>query len=300
MVLPDSHVSSTSSTRLPVTSRGGPAITAGAAPGMSRVIAIDAKSRCRMLATTAPGMTPAFAMPMTTSGSYSRKTFSASTRHSSPNSGQSTCNTPRGVLPEDRRPAAGRGVGLGGRGGRGGRGGKVMVRDSTLPVSAAESYFRRMGFWRRLFGGSSSGDDLKPQRLDYLNEALALERQGDYDAALTSYRLALRDHPNDARILQNMAIAFTKTRRFDEAIRHYRRALELDNSLAGAHYGLAFLLLQRGDPDGAAQHLKTFLAHPPRGPDAQKWIEHASQALQELRAGGGVSSSAPEERTGSP
>src|SRR2546428_12291715 len=96
-----------------------------------------------------------------------------------------------------------------------------------------------MGFWRRFFGGSSA-DDLKPQRLDYLNEALALERQGDYDAALTSYRLALRDHPNDARILQNMAIAFTKTRRIDEAIRHYRRALELDNALAGAPYRLAF------------------------------------------------------------
>jgi tetratricopeptide (TPR) repeat protein len=165
-----------------------------------------------------------------------------------------------------------------------------------------------MGFWRRLFGGggwgsSGGGDDLKPQRLDYLNEALALERQGDYDAALTSYRLALRDHPNDARILQNMAIAFTKTRRFDEAIRHYRRALELDNSLAGAHYGLAFLLLQRGDPDGAAQHLKIFLAHPPRGPDAQKWIEHAAQALQDLGAGSGgagVPSRAPEERTGRP
>ena len=141
-----------------------------------------------------------------------------------------------------------------------------------------------MGFWRRLFGGSS-GDDLKPQRLDYLNEALALERQGDYDAALTSYRLALRDHPTDARILQNMAIAFTKTRRHDEAIRHYRRALEVDHALAGAHYGLAFLLLKRGDPDGAAQHLKAFLINPPRGPDAQKWVEHANQALRDLGTG---------------
>ncbi|HXF96755.1 MAG TPA: tetratricopeptide repeat protein [Gemmatimonadales bacterium] len=140
-----------------------------------------------------------------------------------------------------------------------------------------------MGFWRRLLGGSSD-DDLKPQRLDYLNEALALERQGDYDAALTSYRLALRDHPHDARILQNMAIAFTKTRRYDEAIRHYRRALELDTALAGAHYGLAFLLLKRGDPDGAAQHLKAFLTNPPRGPDAQKWIAHATETLRELGA----------------
>src|SRR5256885_11787052 len=134
-----------------------------------------------------------------------------------------------------------------------------------------------MGFWRRLFGGSS-GDELKPQRLDYLNEALALERQGDYEAALTSYRLALRDHPNDARILQNMAIAFTKTRRLDEAIRHYRRALELDNGLAGAHYGLAFLLLKRGDPDGATPHPPAFLAHTPPGPPAPEGVVHAHHA----------------------
>src|SRR2546427_7259606 len=126
-----------------------------------------------------------------------------------------------------------------------------------------------MGFWRRLFGGSS-GDQLKPQRLDYLNEALALERQGDYEAALTSYRLALRDHPNDAPILQNMAIAFTKTRRLDEAIRHYRRAPELANDLAGAHYGLAFLLLKRGDPDGAPPPPRAVPAPPPPGPHPPK------------------------------
>jgi Flp pilus assembly protein TadD len=138
-----------------------------------------------------------------------------------------------------------------------------------------------MGFWRRLFG---SGDELKPQRLDYLNEALALERQGDFDAALTSYRLALRDQPNDARILQNMAIAFSKIGRADDAIRHYRRALELDPILPGAHYGLAFLLLKHGDPDGAAQHLKAFLTQPPKGPDAQRWVEHATRALQDLGA----------------
>ncbi|HEX4561190.1 MAG TPA: tetratricopeptide repeat protein, partial [Gemmatimonadales bacterium] len=81
---------------------------------------------------------------------------------------------------------------------------------------------------------------------------------------------------------QNMAIAFTKTGRVDEAIRHYRRSLELDQTLAGAHYGLAFLLLKRGDPDGAVRHLKEFLAMPPKGPDAQKWIEHALEQLREM------------------
>src|SRR5437899_8708136 len=107
-----------------------------------------------------------------------------------------------------------------------------------------------MSFWDRLTGG-------KPKRptenLDYLTEALALERQGDYDAALTSYRLALRDRPSDPRILQNMAIAFSKTGRLEDALRCYRRALDLDPELSGAHYGLAFLLLKRGDASGAEE-----------------------------------------------
>ena len=135
-----------------------------------------------------------------------------------------------------------------------------------------------MSFWRRLLGRS---DSPRPQRLDYLNEAMALERQGDYDSALTSYRLALRDNAQDTRILQNMAIAFTKTGQPDEAVRHYRRAIELDPGLVGAHYGVAFLLLKRGDAAQAAEHLRAFLARPPKGPDAERWIRHAEAALEE-------------------
>jgi tetratricopeptide (TPR) repeat protein len=143
-----------------------------------------------------------------------------------------------------------------------------------------------MGFWNRLFGRRPNAA-VRPQRLDYLNEALALERQGDFDAALTSYRLALRDHPADPRVLQNIAIAFTKTNRYEDAIRHYRRALEIDPDLAGAHYGLAFLLIRRGEIDAATNHLHTFLRRPPRGPEAEKWIEHAQRALSELDETGG-------------
>ena len=138
-----------------------------------------------------------------------------------------------------------------------------------------------MSFWRRLFGTQSRGT-LRPQRLDYLNEGLALERQGDYEAALTSYRLAFRDNPSDSRILLNMAIAFTKTGQPEEAIRHYKRALELDDSLGGAHYGVAFLLLKRGDNDAAAEHLRAFLSRPPKGADADRWIRHAESALREI------------------
>lgn len=143
-----------------------------------------------------------------------------------------------------------------------------------------------MSFWRRLLDSFSSPDSSKPKRLDYLNEALALERQGDYTAAITSYRLGLRDNPRDPRILQNMAIAFTKTGQPDEAIRHYRRALELDPTLTGAHYGIAFLLLKRGETEPAAQHLRAFLGRPPKGPDADRWVRHAEVTLRDIEGGG--------------
>jgi len=133
-------------------------------------------------------------------------------------------------------------------------------------------------------GKESGGGAVKPQRLDYLNEGLALERQGDYEAALTSYRLAYRDDPSDARILLNMAIAFTKTGQPEDAIRHYRRALELDPNLSGAHYGVAFLLLKRGDAQQAAEHLRAFLARPPKGPDGERWVRHAEAALRDIAA----------------
>src|SRR5678816_755182 len=109
-----------------------------------------------------------------------------------------------------------------------------------------------MSFWSRLSGGKSKSEQ---KRLDYLSEGLALERQGDYEAALTSYQLALRDQPTNHRVLQNMAIAYSRTGRQTEAIRCYRRALDLEPKLSGAHYGLAFLLLRKGDVDGAIHHL---------------------------------------------
>ena len=143
-----------------------------------------------------------------------------------------------------------------------------------------------MSWWSRLVGGKSE-NDFKPQRLDYLNEALALERQGDYDAALTSYRLALRDQPNDYRVLQNMAIAFTKTGQVDEAVRAYRRALEIKPTLSGAHYGLAVLLIKRGEYVQAAEHIESFLQQPPKSAEAERWVRHARETLDAIHAGGG-------------
>jgi len=137
-----------------------------------------------------------------------------------------------------------------------------------------------MSFWDRLTGGKPKP---QPENLDYLSEALALERQGDYDAALTSYRLALRQRPNNHKVLQNMAIAYSKLGQLDEAVRCYRRALAIEPKLSGAHYGLAFLLLRRGDVSDAAYHLEAFLMDPPRSPEAERWVKHAQKTLDEMK-----------------
>lgn len=138
-----------------------------------------------------------------------------------------------------------------------------------------------MSFWDRLTGGKSKPSD---ENLDYLNEALALERQGDYDAALTSYRLALRQKPNNHKVLLNMAIAYSRLGQMDEAVRFYRRALAIDPKLSGAHYGLAFLLLRRGEVGDAAYHLEAFLMEPPRSPEAERWVKYAQKTLAEMKS----------------
>ena len=51
-------------------------------------------------------------------------------------------------------------------------------------------------------------------------------------------------------------------------------------------YGLAFLLLKRGDNPKAIDHLQAFLARPPKGPDADRWVKHAEETLTELGAAG--------------
>jgi len=143
-----------------------------------------------------------------------------------------------------------------------------------------------MSWISRLFGGRPE-QELKPQRLDYLNEALALERSGDFDAAITSYRLALRTKPDDTKVLQNLAIALTRVGRFEEAIKCYRQALTHRPTLSGPHYGLAFLHVRRGEREAAIEHLEAFLKAPPSGGDPGRWIEHARETLEKLKSDDG-------------
>src|SRR6476646_10291240 len=68
-----------------------------------------------------------------------------------------------------------------------------------------------------------------------------------------------------------------------ENLDYLNEALAIERQLSGAHYGLAFLLLRRGDVSDAAFHLEAFLMDPPRSQEAERWVKHAQKTLDEMK-----------------
>lgn len=152
-----------------------------------------------------------------------------------------------------------------------------------------------MSWWKNLVSGRPNASS---ERVDYYAEGIQLLEEEKYHEALTSFRLALRESSNDTDILLQMAMVYTRIGTTDEAVRLYRRVLELKPHASGAHYGLAFLLLARGNRDEAVMHLRAFLARPPRYPGAERHIEHARSNLAELADDGEALLDAPPARDG--
>jgi Flp pilus assembly protein TadD len=137
----------------------------------------------------------------------------------------------------------------------------------------------QMGIWKKLFGDETA------DRVDYYREGVELQNVGKFHEALTSFRLALREAPNDAAVLQQIAITYTRIGMTEEAVKTYRTVLATHPQESGAHYGLAFLLLRHGHVHDAERHLRAFLETPPNGADALRHIEHARSTLDELERG---------------
>ena len=132
-----------------------------------------------------------------------------------------------------------------------------------------------MGIWKKLFG--EEGDTV-----DYYREGVELLKVGKFHEALTSFRLALRETPRDAAVLQQIAIAYTRIGMTDEAVKTYRTVLSSHPEEASAHYGLGFLLLRQGQREEGERHLRLFLEAPPDGPEAKRHVAHARETLDEL------------------
>lgn len=118
---------------------------------------------------------------------------------------------------------------------------------------------------------------------DYYEEGKELAEEGKYHEALTSFRLAKKESPEEPAVREQMAVVYTRIGMTDEAIKTYRRALELDARSPGAHYGLAYLYEDRDQYEAACRHLEAFLENPPDGPKGEESVRKARRTLRELR-----------------
>ncbi|HKK28188.1 MAG TPA: tetratricopeptide repeat protein [Gemmatimonadota bacterium] len=137
-----------------------------------------------------------------------------------------------------------------------------------------------MSWWR--FWERDERDDERPP--DYYAEGVDLTRQERYHEALTSFRLALRERPDDLATLEQMAVVYTRIGMTDEALKTYGRVLERESGRPAAHYGAGFLLLNRGREEEAVEHLEAFLRQQPDTPDAERHVRHARDTLERLRS----------------
>lgn len=81
-----------------------------------------------------------------------------------------------------------------------------------------------------------------------------LYRTGARTAAQLAFAEAASRHPDDLASHLNLAYTFVFMSRFDDARRHYERALALDPQHPMAHQGLAYVLSELGDEAGAERH----------------------------------------------
>jgi len=131
-----------------------------------------------------------------------------------------------------------------------------------------------MAWWNKFFGDSGHVG-----RIEYYDEGLTLIAEDKVHEALTSFRLALKASPGDVVVLQQIAIAYTRIGMTEEAEKTYRHVLQKDPQAAGAHYGLAFLLVRSGRESEAVPHLRAFLENAPAGQEAAEHVSHARETL---------------------
>jgi tetratricopeptide (TPR) repeat protein len=93
----------------------------------------------------------------------------------------------------------------------------------------------------------------------HINLGAVYAHEGKFEEAIGHYREALRIQPDYTLAMVDMGKALTSIGRPDEAITQFEQALKLDNGLADAHLNLALLLRKAGRVDEASRHYETVL-----------------------------------------
>lgn len=102
---------------------------------------------------------------------------------------------------------------------------------------------------------------LKPDLAEvHCNMGLALQSQGDLNAAVKSYRRALALKPDFAEVHSNLGLVLQAQGDLDAAVASHGRAIAVQPGFADAHYNLGIALKNQGKPDEAVASYRSAIA----------------------------------------
>lgn len=104
---------------------------------------------------------------------------------------------------------------------------------------------------------------------EYAKKGNDLYSQGQFDAAITQYQLALKADPANSTALINMGNAFFSLDRLDEAAAAFTKALESAPRDADIHSNLGAVLLRQGKVDQARSEIQKAVELKPDLAEAQ-------------------------------
>ena len=107
-------------------------------------------------------------------------------------------------------------------------------------------------------GEASSLDPTAPQPIELLGDVSAA--MGRYDQAVDHYDRYLQLDDRSTRVLYKVALAYVRQGQADRGIEPLRRAIGLDDRFAEAHYLLGLALRDRGNTDQALTELRRAIA----------------------------------------
>ena len=97
---------------------------------------------------------------------------------------------------------------------------------------------------------------VSPFKLDVLQDARAMDRQGKFGEAIESYQKVLAQDDSDYRVNFELANVFMKLKRFKEAKTFFRRSVKLNPRFEDAYSNLASATFSLGQVEEAAELLE--------------------------------------------
>ena len=93
---------------------------------------------------------------------------------------------------------------------------------------------------------------------EHYDYAIALMNSGDYDGARSHLDKLVKQHPNADYAHYGLGVALQKTKQYDEAVKEFRAALDLNGDMFRALYNLGMTYKMMDDKKNAKEWLKRF------------------------------------------